>query len=331
MRFRIAILLFIFLLLFTPSVFAVDWTLIQQTGDWGICQRNYWTRIGWVEGNATWQTNVSDFQGYTLKFRFPTWDVWREWWQWRSEMHIEILLKIDDGNANVWIFYEIEGWTETFGLARGVTLYSGVKENATSFDPYWDSNVMWRAGDIQTECQLIVNDKSVTFLVYYEHASAAQGNYLGNTKIYNYTFYDKPVNVTLTYHHYGQGYAVYNIIDEQWSGSAPPAHEATFMEQVSWWTNFYNTYIAPLFSNIGQWITWLSAFLLILVNAFKLSFPFLPVIVLCWLMDAIATSIIEGNLQPIGNVFMTIYNFIRGIIQTIVNIANAIWSVIKFW
>ncbi|MEM3442931.1 MAG: hypothetical protein QXM86_03645 [Candidatus Bathyarchaeia archaeon] len=319
MHFRIAILLFLFCLLFISPVFA-DWTLIQKTGEWIECERNYFRRAGWCEGNATWQINVSSFKGYTLKFRFPTWNVWREWWQWHSDMNVEIIVKINDGNCNLWIFYQINGWTDTFGLTRGVTLYSGVKENAASFDPYWDSNVMWRAGDIQRECQLIVNDRSVTFLVYYEHTSAAQGNYLGNTKTYNYTFYNKPVNVTLTYHHYGQGCAVYQIIDEQWSGSTPPPHEATFMEQLSWWQNFWNTYIAPLFSNVGQWISWLSAFLSILVNAFKLSFPFLPVIVLCWLMDAIATSIIEGNLQPIGTVFMTIYDFIRGIIQTIVNI-----------
>lgn len=69
----------------------------------------------------------------------------------------------------------------------------------------------------------------------------------------------------------------------------------------------------------------------VIASLFQASLPFLPVIAILWFIDAAATSIYVGSFQPIGNAFLTIWDLIRSVGQTIANILSAIWDFITFW
>ncbi|MEM2971893.1 MAG: hypothetical protein QW270_05670 [Candidatus Bathyarchaeia archaeon] len=92
----------------------------------------------------------------------------------------------------------------------------------------------------------------------------------------------------------------------------------TFKQAFGWAGDLYN-WLVFCFTFVGG----------IVYGIVHTSLPFLPLILLFWFLDAIGTSVIEGDLHPIGNCFMTIYDFLRAVIQTIVNIASAIWDYIN--
>ncbi|MEM2995648.1 MAG: hypothetical protein QXI91_06535 [Candidatus Bathyarchaeia archaeon] len=93
---------------------------------------------------------------------------------------------------------------------------------------------------------------------------------------------------------------------------------STFQSMFGWAGQLYE-WIAFCFTFVGG----------IVYCIVHTSLPFFPLILLFWFLDAMMTSVQEGNLQPIGHCFMTIYDFLRAVIQTIVNIASAIWDYIN--
>lgn len=99
-------------------------------------------------------------------------------------------------------------------------------------------------------------------------------------------------------------------------------------------TNYVNEairnipYLGFIYDSLVFCFTFVGGIIWSFVNT---GLPFLPLILVFWVLDAIITSVTTGNLQPIGNVFLSIYDFIRGVVQTIANIVSTIWDYVTFW
>ena len=319
-------------LFFTPSVLA-DWSKTQEDGTWVTCERLFWVRDGWYDGNATWQTTVNDFQGYYLNFTFTAFDTYRNWWQWSSYMDIWVRIKIDDGVSSLWTYLKIQGWTETFGIAEGTDAWCGLGENMTSWQQLWDTQCEYLGltGDrINKQHEIYIRPEgNVTWVI--QDVSLEEGYNYGYTWNFNYNFTGKNVTITLNYYHGGQGKAWYSG-SEQFSipsFTTPYGHGLQPMP---------NPFLDALYTlsdiiqhSIGPWLSYLTFFLAIIWDGITLSVHYLPVIVLFWFLDAIGTSVVDGNLHPIGECFMTIYNMGRALIQTILNFVGTLWDLITFW
>jgi len=106
--------------------------------------------------------------------------------------------------------------------------------------------------------------------------------------------------------------------------------------------DFFSSLIQTVNKILPQWLkdslatiwgffSFVGSIFMLVLNIVGLIMPHIGFIILFWILDAIITSVNEGNLQPIGNVFTSIFEIGRGIYQTIANIIEAIWNVIHFW
>lgn len=89
---------------------------------------------------------------------------------------------------------------------------------------------------------------------------------------------------------------------------------------------------AEFFGWLGRHVSyWFQVAGSIIVRFVEIGLPLFPFFVLFWFIDALTTSIYEGSFEPVGYVMITIYDFIRGVVQTIANILSTIWDYITFW
>lgn len=334
-KLSLLLILFMISLLFTPSVLAPDWSKTQEDGTWVTCERLFWVRDGWYDGNATWQTTVDNFQGYYLNFTFTAFDTYREWWQWNSWMDIWVRIKIDDGNSSLWTYLKIQGFTDAFGLSKGSQAWCGLGENMTSWQQLWDEHWEWLGftadrDDRQHEIY-IRPEGHVTWVIQDAGVPPGSGeNNLGYTWNFTHDFTGKTVTITLNYYHGGQGKAWYSAT-EQFSIPSVTPYRHGLQPMPNPFLDFLHMLSDIIQNSMGPWFSYLTFFLAVVWNGVTLSIHYLPIIVLFWFLDAIITSVVEGDLHPIGTCFMTIYNMARAIISTILSFVGTIWDLITFW
>jgi hypothetical protein len=241
-------------------------------------------------------------------------------------MDYYVRIMIDNGVQKWGVILKTVGWTETFGLAKGVKLYAIAKNNTSSFsDLDWTDWVIILNRAYQNVISIFPEGKVVISVM----GNDGSGNKTWGTTYNLYSdFTGQNVTITLNYFHGGQGqFDIYQTLT--YSGETQ-----VYEEHPPWGRTFFDDLwetIKVFFGSLGQWFGWLNTFIVFLFKALKMAFPIIPIIVLFWFLDAVGTSIAYGDWHPIGDVFFTLFDFIRGIIQTIVNIAQTIWSIIKWW
>lgn len=323
----------LFILFASLATVKADWTLEEQTGEWDICQVTHTAFAGWADGNVTWQTTNSSFQGFTIKLNITEWDTWREWWQYGTIQDYYVHVIISNGTQSVGAVLKIHGWTGLFGAVKGVAYYANAKltNSIAELDKDLDYAWIYTAAEIKRASIVIYPNGDVLFVVV-DRNQTYGGTYFG----LGFDFTGQSVTVTLNYYHGGQGsFEIYNTI--LWTPEAPPGY-TPYPEGKAWWEAVWES-IQGFFAGIADWCSYiyggLAFFWSLIVVPIVTNIPtllaVLPIIVIFWFLDAIVTSIQKGDLQPIGNAVMTVIDFLRGLIQTIVNIAQTIWNIIKFW
>lgn len=311
-----------------------NWTKIEQTGWWAQCDLAHWEVWGWNEGNVTWQITVNNFTGYSLRWNFSEFEIWREWWQYYTNKDVYVRLKISDGENSTLFLYLFNGWTNVFGAIRGVNIYYGVNETVTSWKDLTPRMLLdTDIESVKTDCRISIDaqNKQVQFVLYWRKLYNATGpDYAGTTVPFLNNFYGKTVTIQLNFYHGGQGKVIYNLENEAFGYAVPPPFEDVVLsreEVYAWWDSILYT-IGQLFGSWWAYLVFAGQFVFSIVSH---TLPYFPLILLFWFLDAVLTSITTGNLQPIGTCIMTIYDFLRGVIQTIVNIASFVRDLIEFW
>jgi len=85
---------------------------------------------------------------------------------------------------------------------------------------------------------------------------------------------------------------------------------------------------------IGDLYSYLSYGLGFVVGLFQGITPYLPYFFLLyplWFLNVVGQCVYDGSIEPLMNHLLTIYHFFANLISMIVNIAQTIWSYIKFW
>ena len=109
-----------------------------------------------------------------------------------------------------------------------------------------------------------------------------------------------------------------------------------------WLWNIFRALTTPLYDVLPDWLQdfvdvmtgFFSPVYDLLVSGWSIALgliPFLPIVFICWLVDAGVASVSEGSFRPIGYCWSTILNTVQVAGQWIVAIAHALYDVITFW
>ena len=332
----------------------IEWIEISKEGYWNTCERVHWEKNDPIiaEGTAVWQTSVFNFTGYEAIINFTEFysarSHWWDEWSWQ-QFHITFKFQSTQTGRYVLFWVGLRDYQWRWGL------FSERKAGALSFlnethDWEWFGNghnfdVDYGLNPDYLKIILTFNGSStiITAAYIYPHGKEPPLLFLKRE------FHINPneflnITITQTVYHTGhggfKGY-LYDQIYGNWEiPQLPPSkiwiiEKNPFLKFTEGVKYFFGKllpgWITGIVDTARSWGAFFVDLLVLLGSAVIQFFPFFPLIFLFWLFDAILTSIIEGNLQPIGNAVMTIYNTVRGIVTAIVNLAQTIWSIIKFW
>jgi len=338
--------LFMISLFFIPSAFAQTWEPLQEPyGIWQTCERTLWETInGDNYGNMSWQIDVANFTGYHAEYYATEMSNYRlAWWHESSSKNFIIKQKFQINETHCFILWV---WFKSYQ-----TLWGAIYKNVVMMDITLSE---------EESCDF-VGEYSVGGLNSYAVADVWYNSSTQQLKVYLYHIADgyrdpevcldwsvnstdlENITITQSIYHYGVGKFAGFMSDsiyqnEPYSPTIPETAERITHDIWHFINNLSNligqalpAWLRDWINSLGGYFEWLIGILAIVWNGVTLSVQFFPAIILFWFLDAIITSVHEGDLHPIGNCFMTIYNFARGVISTIVAIIGRIWDFITFW
>lgn len=340
-------------LLLVNSAYA-SWVLVEQNYNF---ERTSWETTPEVKsGYAHWKTDITNFRGYVADINLSQFDSFRDggFGSWYI-VYLIWVLENDYGENFIGIV-RFKTYADWWGLSYGKDVYGGFGFNTT-----WDNICYFRK--VNYDCA-----PSYVKIAFYINETLSPTQIVGKILVYDKDV-PYPYRIAETYYSEGwKSYGGYPINLSRWNhtvlhfavyfdgtkgsfkgGMSDTIYVSTFTErldkgEIKWVTSnpFYDflegvrnslsllpSWLSGFFSEALSWFSTFTSVLYIIWNAFQTSMPFIPLILLFWVLDAVIASIQDGNLHPIGNVFMTIYDFIRGLVQTIVNIVNAVWDFIS--
>lgn len=337
----VSILLFFLI----PSVFA-DWTQDSKDGVWYVRERTHW-KSGSGSGTAQWHTSIANFTGYYAKINFSDLYTSRAWWQESAYKNVNIKLKFEGAGSSFWIWLWFDDFQSFWGIYYGRRLHFDAQVNLTDWDngdwTFWEYTY-----DLNTtvEFYFVFNETTNHIELYaYDYVPI----HPKPVKIEPYpngwnvsSSWNDDVTVTMIVEHDGPGHFEGYYYDEFKAINSLPESETKpeqdFWSFISFLISAWNTiipenvrkFLSDLWNSLGFYISVFVGVLSIVWSGVTLSISYFPVIILFWLLDAILTAVQTGNLQPVGNAFITIYNFARAVIQTLVNIMHMIRDLIPF-
>jgi len=321
----------------------------------------YWDTIEWTHiaenqhdrsGVNMWYVcddSGENFTGFHMKVNVTQFTAWRKnWWELRAEKNIQIGLVFsnltnDDFGVNIVI--TLKRCAESWGFFQDYWVFAGSNINSTGnpwsvseenqdrleLYPSYIEIFVWKDGNNLRINILNVRSEPKPILLYDK----------------TYTFPEswfRNVWIELWVKHYGSG-----SFDAGWTEPEvyqnqpynPSIPETQGIPGYNIWdfihdligiiTNNLPSWLQGWVRSLGQWFDFLSNILYIIWNAITLSFQYIPMIVLFWFLDAIFTSVQDGNLHPLGKCFTTIYNFASNLVSTLVGIIATIYDIVTFW
>jgi hypothetical protein len=351
----IGLLCLVLMSCFIPFVKADDWVLVEKTGDWAICETNHWKAVsGQYQGEVLFSYGqLSNFTGYYGRIYLISIDAWTtSIWLWDSSCLKEafVWLDFDGANTNVKVGIRFHKKVDLYGLLGGSGIMACILINSTEYN--FDYAVYMSALGSQNYVDVYVSrEGDVLKIKVYHYASLFEKPTLLNEKdIQVGASWFSNVSVKMKVSHetiasYGwtsrnDGSFEAGIIDENFE-FIPSQYPETKSPAESIWDSFIRGLIG-IINVIPQWVRnalnylydglkWIGGLFVTFFGIVLQMFPLFLPIILFWFIDAVITSIEEGSFQPIGNVVYSIYEFVRGIIQTLANILQTIWDILTFW
>ena len=344
--FLLLILPILFLFFVTPV--CADWSQVSIEGDWSVCERTHWEQndVEVSEGTARWEISIQNFSGYKAIINFTELYTRRlEWWWESAAKYVDIYFKFRSnltGNyITIWVGFK--DYQYRWGLFGGRKVGVLCEWNGT-LDGYYITD--YNLNPSYVEVYLTFNGTKNILITAFLYEPSKTEPYL--LMKYDYDILENEfwnITLTQTVKHRECGFFkgfLYDQIYGNWeTPSLPesallPYYEANpiwqFVDAVKY---TFGTVLPGAVMNLinlaGSWASFFTDLIVLVGQSAIQFFPFFPLIFLFWLLDAIITSVYVGNLQPVGNAVMTIYNTLRGVVSAIVSIAETIWSIIKFW
>lgn len=314
---------------------AYAWETLNVNGSWVNVAYDRFAKDGWNSGTAEFATTIDSFKQFNLKVNITKWVNYREWWQigvlsvGETSNDFRVKLLIDSNETDVYVVTVWHGYTSYFGLINGlmcqvgadinVNGWSEVKVKQPSFEGYSWSVKQWNPQSVE----VYVRQENGKIKVYWLFHIADQQAPYGVVKELNGTIGSAVIH--LIYEHSGQGQII-GFVKSDLSNLLPIYVTKGSGEGLLDWLSLT---LGNL--DFGLITTTLVACITIFVGFVKLSLPLLGFFAIFWVVDCIATSVIEGEPRIIGDMVLRIYDFLRALWQTLVNVVSAIIELITSW
>lgn len=342
-----------------------NWSLTSADGIWDEWNRtswHVWNQNDQQYGNMTYQRFINDFQGYHTTINFTDFTMGKgAWWWLDSEKRFYFALQLQ-GSSNFclrfWVRFS-EG-TNTWGILRDRMVWAGAYANFSDH-----SGVYYAGLEYENIFNQPVNAKGTYFDTW-----NGMSNYLdlyvwkgsNNTVKYQINMvkaseslpvrlvsgqfdnipatWFNTVGVSEYFKHEGLG-SIRGGMTDSFDTSGFNG-EATDKRSIDFWSQLTHDFYSIASSVLPKWLTdyisqfaswggYILGFLSIVWGIITSVAPYLPFILLFWLLDAALTSVNQGSFTPLGICIMTIYDWGTQLIHVLVAIGNAIYSFIKFW
>jgi len=329
-----------------------EWSQVGETeGSWEIATRTQWQTISGQEGGSMeWQyTNISDFAGYFASINFSWLVNEANWYEPQVLKKLEIVWNI----SNIYVCISCEDVKNFGGILDNMLFYAGSSVNNSGFTANWwdwwnthlvrshtDFNRNWRD---YYEIQVSKKAETTVLVEIYKFGLDGATRMISNEYTVSSDFWDS-VDLSLKIWHEGKGYLYGGMTDAIYTGSWSP-------ETPDRWGNPQDNPIYNLINSLAQVITsvlpssirnWVNQFgvwagyLFALIGGILFGIvstvtPFLPLLLVFYVVDAGITSVQTGSITPLGNCFLALYQFVLMIIHTIVAICQTIYDFIHFW
>jgi hypothetical protein len=339
------------IMMITVSPVFADWSNVETSGSWQIADRTSWQTVrGMESGSMEWNyTNITDFSGYSASINFSWLVNEGNWYEPQTVKKLEIVWNI----SNIYVCISCEDVKNFGGALDNMWFYAGSSVNNSGFSAdwwnWWSADLVRSHTDFNRNWQdyyevFVSKSNTTTVLVeVYKHGLDGVVRSISNYYTVDASFWNG-TDVSMKIWHEGKGYLKGGMSDTIHTGSWSPDIPSSWglpSENVfyDFFANLFHSITSVLPSQIrnglNQMGAW-SGYLISIVSGILFSItstiiPFLPLILIFYVLDAGLTSVYTGSFTPLGSAFLTLYQLVATIIQVIVTISHAIYSFIHFW
>jgi len=341
----------VLLLCFIPYVKA-DWSLVEKSGDWAICEPNHWKAVaGQYEGKALWSYGtLTNFTGYYGSIHIDDINAWVTSpfpWDSSAGKDVYVWFEFIGTNTNVKVGILFDKHVDVYGLLGKSRVWGCILVNSTEYNfAYSIPSLLGSDNYVEV---WVVKENNILKVKIYHYASLLENpSLLKELDIEVGESWFSNVSMKLmVYHITWGGWTSRNdgcfeaqLVSEdfQFSPSTFPTPKPLseniwddFIRGIINMVNAIPDWIRGVLNYLYEGLKWITS---IFITFFGMAFQMLPLffpIIIFWFIDAVITSIEEGSFTPIGNMVYSLYDFIRGVIQTLANIIETIWDILTFW
>jgi len=346
----------LFMVLSCFIVFPVyaSWVQSFQRGDWTICLPDHWkANAGQYSGEALWIYNetLTNFVGYYANIKIESIDTWvTSWLPWDSSACKDLYVwhEFQGENTNIKVGINVVAHADLWGLIGKKQVYGCILINSTEYTFTWGIPSFLGSQNYVQVWVTKANNSEVNIKIYHYPNLLENPTLLEDTTINvgSQWFSHVAIKRYVRHDQYG-GWTSRNdgkfeayLVEENFAFTPQQ-----FPEHKTFGENIWDAFIRGLINLVKPIPEWIRNGLNILYDSFKfitslfgmffnIAFTLLPLLVpifILWFLSCSADCIDQGSFTPLAEMFYTIIDFVRGVIQTIANLLHAIWDIITFW
>lgn len=322
----------IFLIALSLSISSVkSWATLNEGGDWDTIGIGGFSWDGIDPGNATYSDNMN-FSGLYVNITNTVPNVYSGIYGVYSYAETTATIRIIPNNSSfspviakiVW-----RGDLYLFGVVKTYKTFVGIDNQDPAvieppFSTYLPVPGMWDISD----CQIWILPYADVVKAYFLFYIPGQPTPLAVVFDVNSTLNLQDCQVIVEYDHTGSGHFEADLDWITDSGSIPSIPGYDVRGHAFDWLDTLNGFLGLDFGTLA---IYLLTFLSLIALVVQIAIPLLGIIFVFWILDIIYTGIITGNVNLIGNMFITIYNFFVALVSAIMGFIGVIWDFITFW
>lgn len=348
-KFAIGVMAFTMMIALVFPVFA-DWNEVDYSGDWYVRERNHWVaEPDMNSGESYWEYNNFVFEGYEASINFTQFKSYRHWWEYQDNKKVVLLWNF----SNIYIYINFLEQHNLFGWIQDRWVQVATSENSTAFTT--SADFWWNPFAIQTQRDDFFNYPTYV-KIYMDKVSATEVQIIimncrtdtshfvlmwNNTYTVSADWFAHN-NLTFSIMHDNYGLFDGGMSDIIHTTPFSPDYEVTEGVKGFGIWDFIDNLIGGAIRSLPNWLqeqiftlgSWFNRFVDMLPTIWNFVLeiiPILPYILLFWVLDAVFTSIHEGNIKPLGICFSTIINTGASVINGLVSILHTIYDFIHIW